>query len=75
MTALARSGERLPDALADLAAVARAEHDAFERDARSAIAHAIRAGEALHGGEGEGGPRRVVAVAGGELPGHRTDGA
>jgi hypothetical protein len=39
--------DRLPDTLDDLAAVARAEHDAFERDARSAIAHAIRAGEAL----------------------------
>src|SRR4051812_29165519 len=37
----------LPDSLDGLAAVAVAEHEAFERDARSAIGHAIRAGEAL----------------------------
>src|SRR5215212_9148639 len=39
--------QTLPDSLDDLAAVAVAEHEAFERDARSAIGHAIRAGEAL----------------------------
>jgi hypothetical protein len=37
----------LPDSLDGLAEVATAEHEAFERDARSAIGHAIRAGEAL----------------------------
>lgn len=37
----------LPDSLDGLAEVAVAEHEAFERDAHSAVAHAIRAGEAL----------------------------
>src|SRR4051794_22624673 len=37
----------LPDALPELASVAQREHEAFEREARSAVMHAIRCGEAL----------------------------
>src|SRR5829696_7015241 len=43
----------LPDTLPELASVAQREHEAFERDARAAVMHAIRCGDSLNAAKGK----------------------